>query len=297
MAPGTISIFEKKVRNSGLFCLPREVQIHRLALASQPEDDPFTTKLLGHRRGIFSSVLQTERLPGPPLRRLREMGDMGAFIARIEHHTHRFLKQRCVSIDSRLDFYGSRACLGRRYNVTSIASSYLRNNSPPFPEFKEIVRDCATSIARNEEQLERAEPVLSHLDHLPKNYIRVNGRLFVIDWGEGYVGRFGFDAGCFLMVMLRVYDAPQFEREATRFFGSYLSKMVGIEPNELIPAINRVFLSRSLWFLLRPDVVDGIRASGNTDVWRAKLSLLSRFASGEFWRKTELVVARSGKTY
>jgi hypothetical protein len=279
-------VFLKKVRNGGIFRVPREIKIHRLAMEAQAEHGPFTARLLGYRRGIFSSVLHIERLEGPSPKHIGELSDVGALIARVEANTNRLFKFRRVAIDPKLDFYLSGARYGRRYDVSSIAGAYRRNNQPPFPEFEELVQRCATSIARNEALLVGAEPVLSHLDHLAKNFIRTGEGVFLIDWGEGYIGRRGFDAGSFLMVLLRSYDASRFESEATLFCRSYLER--ALDGPDVLAAINRVFIPRSLWYFLRPDIISRFQAIGKLDEWRAKLLILGRFASGQFWQEAGL---------
>ncbi|MDW9376821.1 phosphotransferase [Sinorhizobium meliloti] len=286
MAKGQTSVFLKRVRNGGIFRVPREIKIHRLAMAAQVEHGPFTARLLGYRRGIFSSELHIERLDGPSPKHIGELSDVGALIARVEANTNRLFKVRRVAIDPKLDFYLSGARHGRRYDISSIAAAYRRNNQPPFPEFEDIVQLCATSIARNEAQLMGAEPVLSHLDHLAKNFIRTGEGVFLIDWGEGYIGRRGFDAGSFLMVLLRSYDVSRFESEANLFCRSYLARAIG--GPDVLAAMNRVFLPRSLWYFLRPDIVSRFQTIGKLDEWRAKLLILGRFASGQFWRHAGL---------
>jgi hypothetical protein len=288
VAKGERPVLLKRVRNAGIFRLPREIRIHRLAMEAQAEDDPFTPRLLSYRRGMHTSLLHIEHLDGPPPKHLRELGDVGGLIARVEATTNRLLKARRTEIDRTTDFYLSGDCHGPRYNIASIASAYTRNNPPPFREFEDIVRECATSIEQNEAMLMKAEPVLSHLDHFLKNFIRSGGRLFLIDWGEGYIGRPGFDAGCFLMILLRSYDVYRFESEAKEFCRSYLTRTVGGPQSNVIAAINRVFLPRSLWYLLRPDIVSGFQASGKLEEWRTKFLLLGRFASGQFWRGDRL---------
>ncbi|QQF01590.1 phosphotransferase [Sinorhizobium meliloti] len=288
MAEGEKPVFLKRVRNGGIFLLPHELKIHRLAMEAQAENAPFTARLLGHRRGIFSSELHIERLEGPSPKHIGELGDVAALISRVEANTNRLFKLQRMAIDPQLDFFLSGAAHSRRYNITSITSAYMRNNPPPFAEFEDIVQCCATSIAANEALIMEAQPVLSHLDHFLKNFIRTRDRVFLIDWGEGYIGRPGFDAGCFLMMMLRTHSSPRFEPEAIRFCRSYLRRTIGGPQADVVAAMNRVFLPRSLWYLLRPDIVSRFQASGKVEEWRTKLDLLGRFASGQFWRDAGL---------
>jgi hypothetical protein len=289
MTEGEKPVFLKRVRNGGIFLLPHEIKIHRLAMEAQSDEAPFTARLLGHRRGIFSSELHIEHLDGPSPRHISELGDVAALIADVEASTNRLFKVQGLASHSQLDFFLSGAAHSRRYNITSITSAYMRNNSSPFPKFEDIIQGCTASIAANEALIGEAQPVLSHLDHFLKNFIRTRDRLFLIDWGEGYIGRPGFDAGCFLMMMLRTYSLPRFELEAIRFCRSYLRRTIGGPPHaDVLAAMNRVFLPRSLWYLLRPDVVSRFRASGKVEEWRTKLVLLGSFASGQFWRDAGL---------
>ncbi|MDW9394352.1 phosphotransferase [Sinorhizobium meliloti] len=293
MAEGEKPVFLKRVRNGGIFLLPHELKIHRLAMEAQAENAPFTARLLGHRRGILSSELHIERLEGRSPKHIGELGDVAALIARVEASTNRLFNVQRMAIDPQLDFFLSGAAQSRRYNITSITSAYMRNNPPPFPEFEDIVQSCATSIAANEALIAEAQPVLSHLDHFLKNFICTRDRLFLIDWGEGYIGRPGFDAGCFLMMMLRTHSLPRFEPEAIRFCRSYLRRTIGGPHADVVAAMNRVFLPRSLWYLLRPDIVSRFQAGGKVEEWRTKLLLLGRFASGRFWRDAGLFPYRS----
>jgi hypothetical protein len=291
MQEGPATTVHKRVRNEGLLRLPREVLIHRLAVEAQPEGVFFTAKLLGIRKGVFSTTLQIERIDGVPLSRLVEFGNpaaIGSFIAGIEKHTHRLLSRRRQAILPELDFYQSEANLSRRYDVRSIVAGFLRKNPAPFAEFESLVGQCAAAVEESEARLVQAEPVLSHLDHFPKNFIRSRDGLFLIDWGEGYVGRPGFDAGCFLMVMLRAYDVRQFEQAAVQFFLPYFREAIAAPRANLLLGINRILIARSLWSLLRPDIVARIHAQGKIDRWKEKFFLLSRVASGDFWRDAGL---------
>ncbi|MFK3965663.1 hypothetical protein ACI2KT_18865 [Ensifer adhaerens] len=282
-----VSVFRKRVPNDGFFKSPREVQIHRLAMEAQTEGDPFTAKLLGYRRGIFSTVLHIERLEGRSPRHIGELGDIGALIAGIEVSTHRLI--RGTSIDPKLDFYLSGAGRKPRYNITAIANAFTqrRQHPFPFPDFTDIVMNCAASVEVNDSVLAGAEPVVSHLDHFLKNFIRTDERLFLIDWGEGYIGRAGFDAGCFLMMLFRTHNLARFEPAAVRFCKSYLGRVTSF--THVLSAMNRVFLPRSLWYLLRHDVVDRYHSKGQREEWAEKLRLLDRVASGQFWKSAGLM--------
>jgi hypothetical protein len=281
-------VFQKTIRNWRLLFSPRELHIHRLVDQVQVNCAPFTAKLLGHQRGWFSTVLDIERLDGPESR-WKDLGDVGPLLARIERETCQFLRQKKVSIPRRLDFYASAGHRSRRYDIATIVQEYGAREAPRFAEFKEIVEACAAAVERAEPRLMEADKAICHLDHLPKNFIRQEGRLFLIDWGEGYVGRIGFDAGCYLMVLLRAHHVPQFRREASSFIQSYRRHAGDIPADYLLGAMNRIFLPRSLWYLLRPDIITRFESNGRMAQWREKLDLLKSFAEARSLREFEVV--------
>ncbi|MGK6317621.1 phosphotransferase family protein [Neorhizobium sp. DT-125] len=281
-------VFEKHVRNDGLFRQPREVLIHRLAMAAQFPGERFTPDLLEYRTGIFNTVLYIEKLNGVLFERVEDLGDVGPIVARVEKLTHQLIGGRKIPIAPELDFYQSGGCFGRRYNLKSIADNYRRTSQKLVREVEHVFCACASALDANEKLLAEADPVICHLDQHPKNFVLADGRMFLIDWGEGYVGRPGFDAGFFVMILLRSYGLPKFKEEATRFLQSYILETIPQPTRYLVPAMNRVFLPQSLWFLLRPDIVSRYEGRGESDAWREKILCLEEFAIGRAWQNIGL---------
>lgn len=276
-------IFEKKIRNTRLFATPREVRIHQLAEASQSVCSPFTARLLRHRTGPLTTILDIEFLNGRPARRLRDLGDIGAFIAGVEAQTRRYLFFKGGVAEGELDFYKSGASVGRRYNIRSIASSYRNNHPEPFAGFDTLMDHCAVTLDVEDQKLAEACQVVCHLDHLLQNFIYIDEKLYLIDWGEGYVGRPGFDAGCFMMVMMRAYDITVFRREAAAFLKSYRRHASTVYSEYPVPGMRRIFLPRMLSYLLRIDAVKRFEERQGLDAWREKIRYLGDFISERTW--------------
>lgn len=282
---GVPNIFKKKVRNRGLFCAPREVEIHQLVASAQDPSDRITARLLDYRRGPFSTTLKIEYLPEAPPKRLRDLGDVAGFISNLERRTSRMLSRRAEPVGDHLDFYRSGACNRGRYDLASIAAAYRQDHDAPIAGFDDMIECMVEAFKQDDTWLAVAEPVVSHLDQLLQNFARVSGRLHLIDWGEGYVGRFGFDAGCFLMVMLRSYKLPLFEAEAARFLQSYRKHMAEIAPENLTAAMRRIFVPRMLAYLLRADAIHRYETRDGLDAWRDKIAYVGKFASPTPWRE------------
>jgi hypothetical protein len=280
---GRQSIFEKKICNTRLFATPREVKIHRLAEASQSVSSPFTARLLRHRTGPLRTILEIEFLNGRPARRLRDLGDIGAFIAGVEAQTKRHLFSNGGVTDGELDFYKSGASVGRRYNIRAIASSYRKNHPEPFAGFDTLMEHCAVTLDVEDQELAEAGQVVCHLDHLLQNFMYIDEKLYLIDWGEGYIGRPGFDAGCFMMVMMRAYDIPVFRREASAFLKSYSRHASAVSSEDPVPGMRRIFLPRMLSYLLRIDAVKRFEERQGLDAWREKIRHLGDFISKQTW--------------
>jgi len=287
MAKKQPGVFRKKVPNERIFGIPREVRVHRLVSEIQAQGAPFTANFLNYERGMFSTFLDMEHLEGRPVK-VSEQVEIGKLIGTVERRTRLFLQRS--SCDDAADFFDT-AWRSKRYDVLSIVNGFIRWSGIPFRGFETIASDLAQSIDAQKLLVQQSDRVLSHLDPFPKNFIRRDGQIFLIDWGESYVGRAGFDAGCFLMVMLRHYNVRDFEAAAGQFLHSYLSA-ADIEPTgRLVASINRIFLPRSLWSLLRPDVVGRVHAKGTRIEWLAKFDLLSRAVSGELWRDLKIGLA------
>lgn len=286
---GDGAVFFKTVRNSGLFMLPREARLHKIVERAQNGHTPITPKFIGYRWKLWTSDLYIERIPSEPLRLLDEVNDPGQFIANIENLTGSYLRNATIPAPAHLDFYLSGAARGPRYNVMLTAAAYRARGGRMADIVDKTAPSLATAIQQADEINMDGRRVVSHLDFFPKNFIRYD-RLYIIDWGEGYLGRVGFDAGAYLMVLFRNVSAQDFLPAAGTFLKAYLEGKPDAETQATYLASNRVFLARTLSWLLRPSVERKHLKSGERNVWRERLRLLGEFASARSWRDLGLLL-------
>jgi hypothetical protein len=234
MAP-SVPIFRKPTRNSGLLLLPREARIHQIVERSYEGQDPITPKLLGWQWKGLSSELRIQNIPSPSLRGIHRIESPASIIADLESRTGHYLSNNRIRMESHLDFYGSGTHRSRRYNIPVSTDN---------PALSSVALACREALVGCDDELRAADRVISHLDYFPKNFIRHDGKLYIIDWGESYIGRRGFDAGAYLSVLFRYAKPNDFIARASSFLDAYFSQSDG-DQQVMWKAAFRVFLPRA----------------------------------------------------
>lgn len=128
--------------------------------------------------------------------------------------------------------------------------------------------------------------MLSHLDPYDANYLRIEGRLHVIDWGEAYLGRVGFDAGSYLMRLLRIRNQTPMLDQAKIILGRYRNEdwLTPDDIGYLPEAINRICVPRSLWYWLWPKTVERFQREDRMSDLRERLAFLIECGRSPPWQ-------------
>jgi thiamine kinase-like enzyme len=115
----------------------------------------------------------------------------------------------------------------------------------------------------------------SHLDFLRKNFIVSQDKLYLIDWSEFKVGRLGFDGGSYLSSIFRRSPMKVYVETETTYMETY-KKLLQM-PEHLDQSLlntKYIFLTTSLWHLLRDQTFEQYRQEDRLDELSEKINYL-----------------------
>jgi hypothetical protein len=278
----------KHVPNSLPFVPPREAWLHRLASQAQAAAaHPFTTDIVQTRTSFRRTSIDMTYLAGAPGKVIDNPVELGDLVLSIERSSRAVLRRNNPPALRYLLFsrYGARR---RRYDLRLLAKALQ-----PVLKLDEISQGLQSDLldlAVRYEEFDRSaatsDLVLSHLDPYDANFLRVGGRLHVIDWGEAYLGRVGFDAGSYLMRLLRIRREAQMLDQARIILGGYRNEdwLTPADIRSLPEAVNRIFVPRSLWYWLWPKTVERFRSEDRMPDLRERLAFLIECGRSPPWQ-------------
>ncbi|MGV3573119.1 MAG: phosphotransferase family protein [Ramlibacter sp.] len=169
----------------------------------------------------------------------------------------------------RMDFFRPWTLWRPRYNL---ALALRRRHATP-PKVLRLARAMQPHLRRLALQAQASPRCFSHLDLISKNLIANAQGLHLIDWGEGRIGRFGFDAGSCLHRLLRGNDLATFASARDVLLAGYFAHLPAAVDQERARNNATWFLAlRTLCYFLRPEVLRQHR--GAPQAIEDKLSML-----------------------
>ncbi len=279
----------KHVPNVIPLVAPREVWLHRIASRAQAAANaPFTTGIIRTRVAWGRTAIDMDYLEGEPTKVIEHPREVADLMLAIELSSRRVLQRpsnRLALPALRFDRYGAAR---RRYDLRVLADALgpLIDLDEIRPGLEADLRDLGCGYDEFDRGSKVAECVLSHLDPYDANFMRIDGRLRVIDWGEAYLGRVGFDAGSYLMRLLRIRSETQTLDHAHIVLGPYRDEdwPTPSDIRCLPDAINRIFVPRSLWYWLWPKTVERFRREDRMSDLRHRLAFLIECGRSPPWR-------------
>ena len=283
-----LAFVRKHVPNSIPFVPPREAWLHRIASQAQAaEDRTFTTEVLKTRTTWHGTAIDMAYLDGAPAKVIDHPEELGDLIVLTERSSRTVLRRRDRLALRALLFsrYGARR---RRYDLRVLAHALrpIMNLAEIRPGLEDELYTLGCAYRDFDSRTTTAGSVLSHLDPYDANYLRIEGRLHVIDWGEAYLGRVGFDAGSYFMRLLRIRNETQMLDHAKIILGRYRNEdwLTPDDTRFLPEAINRIFVPRSLWYWLWPKTVERFQREDRMSDLRERLAFLIECGRCPPWR-------------
>lgn len=279
----------KHVPNVVPLIAPREVWLHRLASRAQKTAaTPFTTDILRTRVSWGCTAIDMVYIEGEPGKVIDHPEELAELFVSIERSSRLVLRKEPTRLAMRPLHFTSYGARRRRYDLGVL----IRALGPvmALDELRPGLQADLLALGRLFDEFDAASAesgtVLSHLDPYDANVIRTDGRLQLIDWGEAYLGRVGFEAGSYLMRLLRIRDETKMLDQARVILDRYRNEdwLTPEDIQSMPEAINRVFVPRSLWYWLWPKTVERFQREDRLSDLRARLEFLIDCGKSPPWR-------------
>lgn len=244
---------------------PYEPRMQAWAAAFQVPGQLLRTPHLGVIDTPLSCFLYSQVVSGPHVHMVRSASEAARGIAELEAASAAQLREATgpdAAASERLDFFRPWSLWRTRYNLAlALARGRLRRD-PALDGILGLALQVRQALRANAQDVAGSPRCFSHLDMLSKNLIAAPTGLHLIDWGEGRVGRVGFDAGSYLHRLLRGNDPAAYDPWRNAFMGSYLAHLPAGTDQALAQRNAHWFLAlRSTCYFLRPDVLRKHRAA------------------------------------
>lgn len=246
-----VECVEKKLRKLagiGAFEPVMQAWVARL----QREGQRLRTPHLGVIETPLATFLYSEHVSGAHAHLARMAPEAATGIAEREAASAGHLRAAPPPGAWRMDFFRPWTLWRPRYHL---GLALRRGNASPH-EVLPLVRAMRPHLRRMALEAQASPPCLSHLDLISKNLIANERGLHLIDWGEGRIGRFGFDAGSYLHRLLRANEMRVFEPARATFVQSYFAQLpAGVDAQQVRRNMLFFLALRTACYFLRPDVL------------------------------------------
>ena len=218
----------------------------------QREGQRLRTPHLGVIDTPRATFLYSQNVSGAHAHLARMAPEAGAGIAESEAASASALCAAPPAGAWRLDFFRPWTLQRPRYHL----GRALRRADDGHKEVARLVRAMQPHLQRMAREAQASPPCSSHLDLISKNLIVNERGLHLIDWGEGRIGRYGFDAGSYLHRLLRANEMRVFEAARATFLQSYFAHLPADVDARQVRRNMLFFLAlRTACHFLRPDVL------------------------------------------
>lgn len=220
---------------------------------SQGEGQRLRTPHLGVIDTPRATFLYSQNVSGAHAHLARMAPEAGAGIAEGEAASAHALHAAPPAGAWRLDFFRPWTLRRPRYHLEP---ALRRAEAGPQREVPRLVRAMQPRLRQMAREAQASPSCSSHLDLISKNLIVNERGLHLIDWGEGRIGRHGFDAGSYLHRLLRANEMQVFEAARAAFLQSYFAHLPADVDAAQVRRNMLFFLAlRTACHFLRPDVL------------------------------------------